>query len=119
MRHRDVRNRHIKRHRHRQERSHQLSATRMSIGQAYVFSSSREAAAGANTKIINSTVANFNTATFAGNNANVIASTTTFKAGEANIAAKTDSLLIPAAYNPRAIGATQLVHTAIGIPATA
>src|SRR5712671_3016166 len=76
---------------------HQLSATGMSIGHTYDFSSSREAAAGANTKIKNSTVANFNTATFAGNNANVIASTTTFKAGEANIAASTDSLLIPAA----------------------
>src|SRR5229473_3460795 len=76
---------------------HQLSATGISIGQLTVFSSSREAAAGANTKIKNSTVASFNNATFAGNNAKVIASTTTFKAGEANIAASTDSLLMPAA----------------------
>src|SRR5258708_21997425 len=98
---------------------HQLSAIGMSIGHTYDFSSSREAAAGANTKIKNSTVANFNTATLAGNNANVIASTTTFKAGEANIAARTDSLLIPAAYNPRAIRATQFVHTATHMPASA
>src|SRR5258706_1229506 len=55
---------------------HQLSATGMSIGHTYIFSSSRDASAGANTKIKNSTVASFNTATFPGNNANVITSTT-------------------------------------------
>src|SRR5713226_8328717 len=76
---------------------HQLSATRISIGQPYVFSSPRDAPAGANTNIKDSTVASFNSATFAGNNAKAIASTTTFKAGEANIAASTDSRLIPAA----------------------
>src|SRR5260370_40434589 len=91
----------------------------MSIGPVQPFSPSPDTAAGANTKIKNNTVASFNNATLAGNNANVIASTTTFRAGEANIAASTDSLLIPAAYNPRAIGATQFVHTAMGIPAIA
>src|SRR4029077_14658884 len=53
---------------------HQLSAIGMSIGHTYDLSSSPEAAAGANTKIKNSTVVSFNKATFAGNKAKVIAS---------------------------------------------
>src|SRR5215475_9222270 len=58
-------------------------------------------------------------ATGIGKSAKVIASTTAFSAGEANIAPSTDSVLMPDAYNPRAIGATQFVQTAIGVPATA
>src|SRR6267142_489840 len=99
----------------------QVSEAGISIGQTYPSAASffREAIIGANTKIKNATVAIFKTATGSGNSANVIASTTTFSAGEANIAPSTDSVLIPDAYKPRAIGATQFVHTAIGVPATA
>lgn len=78
---------------------------------------SRADTAGTKTKIRNSTVANFNKANEIGNNAKVIASTTTLSAGEANIAASTDSVLIPDAYMPRAIGAIQLLQTPKGPPA--
>src|SRR5713101_7337130 len=74
---------------------HQLSATGISIGQLYVFSSSREAAAGANTKIKNSTVASSNNSASTGNNTKVTASTTTYKTDEAKNADSTDSLIMP------------------------
>src|SRR5437763_5986176 len=54
-----------------------------------------------------------------GKRANVIASTTLLSAGDANIVASTDSVPIPEANSPRAIGATQLVQTANGTPAAA
>src|SRR6266404_3317923 len=58
------------------------------------------------------TVASLSKATGAGKSAKVMARTTTLSAGEANMAARTDSVLIPEAYSPRAIGAMQFVHTA-------
>src|SRR5262249_39639519 len=51
--------------------------------------------------------------------AKVIANTTMLSAGDANNVASTDSLLIPEASSPRAIGATQFVHTPRGTPAAA
>src|ERR1700742_152439 len=74
---------------------------------------------GTKTKIRNSTVNSFSSATDIGKRTKVIASTTTFSAGDANIAARTDSVLIPDAKNPRAIGAMQFVHTASGAPTAA
>src|SRR5580704_10537516 len=71
---------------------------------------------GTKTNIRNSTVKSFSNATEAGKRTKVIASTTTFSAGDANIAASTDSVLIPDAKKPRAIGAMQLVQTASGAP---
>src|SRR5262249_9743203 len=61
----------------------------------------------------------FKMTTGMGKSANVIAKTTTFSAGDANVADSTDSVLMPDAYRPRAIGATQFVHTAIGVPTAA
>src|SRR5947208_8330507 len=80
---------------------------------------SRDATIGANTIIRKSTVASFNKATETGKSAKVIASTTILSAGDANIVASTDSVPIPEAKRPRAIGATQLVQTANGTPAAA
>ena len=65
------------------------------------------------------TVASLRTATDAGKSAKVIARTTTFSAGEANMVASTDSVLMPEATRPRAIGAMQLLQTPSGTPATA
>src|SRR5580693_3624116 len=79
----------------------------------------REATRGAKTRISKSAVASFNKATEAGNSAKLIARTTALSAGEANMVANTDSVLIPDANRPRAIGATQLLQTASGIPAIA
>ncbi len=67
----------------------------------------------------NNTVKSFSSATDIGKSTKVIARTTTLSAGEANIAARTDSVLIPEAKNPRAIGAMQLVQTASGAPTAA
>ena len=47
-----------------------------------------------------------------GQRTKVIARTTTLSAGDANMAVRTDSVLIPEAKKPRAIGATQFVQTA-------
>src|SRR6266516_5245369 len=102
--------------------SRQVSSIGISKGQATGAGGEdccQEAAAGAKTKIRNSTVASFRIATCTGNSAKLMASTTTFSAGEANMVAKTDSVLAPDANSPRAIGAMQLVHTASGTPATA
>src|SRR5215475_3459254 len=97
-----------------------VSVTGTSIGQAIDSGSgcARRATAGAKTKISKKTVASFRSATDIGNSANVIANTTTLRAGEANIAPSTDSLLIPDASSPRAMGATQFVQTPSGTPAT-
>lgn len=70
-------------------------------------------------KIRNSTVASLSRATGTGKRAKVMARTTALSAGEANMVARTGSWLKPEARSPRAIGATQLVQTARGTPATA
>src|SRR5580700_7760172 len=79
----------------------------------------REATTGAKTKTRKRTVASLSTAIETGKSAKVMARTTTLSAGEANIAARTDSVLMPEAYRPRAMGATQLVQTARGMPTAA
>jgi hypothetical protein len=66
-----------------------------------------------------STEVSLSRATATGKSAKVIARTMTLRAGEANMAARTDSVLRPEAYRPRAIGATQLVQTAKGTPTAA
>src|SRR5436190_2366826 len=101
--------------------SRQVSETAKPIGHdaSAGCDCSRDAASGTKTRIRNRTVASLSNATEAGNSAKVIARTTTFSAGEANIAASTDSVLMPDANNPRAIGATQFVHTARGTPVAA
>src|SRR6516225_6340329 len=88
------------------------------MGQVVFVSSdfSRDEIAGAKTKIKKNTVASFKSATEIGNSAKVIARTTTLSAGEANMVARTDSVLIPEAKSPRAIGAMQLEQTASGTP---
>src|SRR5262249_43796950 len=99
----------------------QVSETGTSMGQVMPVSVdfSREAIVGAKTKIIKRTVASFSSATDTGKSAKVMARTTTLSAGEANMMARTDSVLIPEAKRPRAIGATQLEQTASGTPLTA
>src|SRR6266853_4329055 len=99
----------------------QFSETGISMGQATAGAETpwREATAGAKTKMRKRTVASLSKATGAGKSAKVMARTTTLSAGEANMAARTDSVLIPEAYSPRAIGAMQFVHTARGTPAAA
>ena len=74
---------------------------------------------GANTKINSKVVAIFSATIGKGNKLKAIARTTMFSAGELNIAASTDSVLIPDAYIPRPMGATQLAYTPSGIPAAA
>ena len=74
---------------------------------------------GTKTKIRKSTVKSFSNATEVGKRKKVIARTTTLSAGDANMAASTDSVLMPEAKRPRAIGAMQFVQTASGAPAAA
>ena len=85
-------------------------------GNAYSGDNGRAAIKGAKPKIKITTVASFTSATESGKRAKVMASTTIFNVGELNIAASTDSVLMPEAYKPRPIGATQLAQTASGIP---
>src|SRR5215470_15188631 len=98
----------------------QVSEADISIGQSMGrdLSCLRETS-GTKTKIRKSTVKTFSNATEVGKRTKVIARTTTLIAGDTNIAASTDSVLIPEAKKPRAIGATQLVQTATGAPAAA
>src|SRR5215469_17569401 len=79
----------------------------------------REATAGAKTKMRKSTEVSLSRATTTGKSVKVIARTMTLRAGEANMAARTDSVLRPEAYRPRAMGATQLVQTPKGTPTAA
>src|SRR5580700_2075334 len=79
----------------------------------------REATTGAKTKTRKRTVASLSRAIEMGKSAKVMARTTTLSPGAANMAARTDSVLMPEAYRPRAMGATQLVQTAKGMPAAA
>src|ERR1700682_2526815 len=99
---------------HVSERGTSIAHSPAVIGPAF-----HRATSGANTKIISNIVASFNPTTGSGNNANAIASTTTFSVGELNIAASVDSVLIPDAYSPRPIGATQFAQTPSGMPTAA